>query len=260
MRRTDRRPAQIFQHAATVLAGMASIGLTVAAGTYITNQMADTGHHLLQAAPDPAAPVPASGPGPRPEEPGAAQGRDGRDIADAAPVLTASELPLGRFPAAPGHVVAVSAEVPVAIVPAEPAAPQPAGPAGLGGRLPLLDGAYLGANLATEQPDTYSITVDTNVFSVLGTLLAERPGTASEGNNGTASGGNSNAASVIRLHSDIDVASGEVTFAVSGSALGRRNPAVGRRSDPTSTEGHSRAAVSPGGAPAPSGTMAGGPA
>jgi hypothetical protein len=179
---------QIARHAAVVLAGMASIGFTVAAGTYIVNEMASNQRDAA------ARPVRIE-PGPSgPDGPLTAQA-----LAPQHPVVTARFTAEARVypavpqPAAPATQPAASPTV--AAVQTNPAA---------GDRLPLLSDAYVGANLTRAEPDSLSMTVDTNLFTAL-TAAADTPG-ASVGN--------------TRVRTDLDVRHGEITFAVSDPALG----------------------------------------
>jgi len=176
---------QIVRHTAVVLAGMASIGFTVAAGTYIVNQMSsgqgeDTVRRA-QVASDPAGPLTRQAVGPI-----------------GAPTVTV------RF-AAETRVLSWVADIPEPVAPvAPPVRPVPPVVAavhtntGVGGRLPLLGDAYVGANLTRTQPDSLSMTVDTNLLAaligrtdVLGAQIGD-----------------------TRVRTDLDVANGEITLAV----------------------------------------------
>ncbi|MFF0489087.1 hypothetical protein ACFYTQ_08680 [Nocardia sp. NPDC004068] len=201
-RTTTRRSVQILQHTAIVTAGMASIGLTVAAGTYIVNQIAQSG----------------LGPGTEFSEPGA--GRVEPGPADE-PRVRESGTP-ATISTPVGLVVETRrlpdpvAEPPLpAPVPVAPAAPAPAsaataatpqtGPAPLRVRLP--GDTYVGANVVRDQPDSLTMTVDTNVPAAVTTALTQRPGSAG----------------VTRLSTGVDTRSGRITVTLTDPALGDRS-------------------------------------
>jgi hypothetical protein len=71
-----------------------------------------------------------------------------------------------------------------------------------GGRLPLPGDTYIGANLTRLEPDSLSITLDTNLF--------DAPADT------TASGG-------TRLRTDLDVRNGRITLALTNPLLGTRS-------------------------------------
>ena len=199
---------QIARHTAVVLAGMASIGLTVAAGAYIVHQMAsdqrDEAVRHARIAPGLSAP-------------------DGQSAERAfAPDLPAVTV---RF-TAEARVFPAAADIPRPAAPVAPPRPPVAPTAavvqtnpGVGGRLPLLGDAYVGANLIRTEPDSLSMTVDTNLFTAL---------TARSGASGAQVGD-------TRVRTDLDVEHGEITLAVSDPALGdhavRLSP---RHTDPAS--------------------------
>jgi len=179
---------QIARHTAVVLAGMASIGFTVAAGAYIVHQMASD---QRDEAARPARVVlgPSAPDGPLAE----------RAVAPDLPAVTV------RF-TAEARVFPAAADIPR---PAAPVAPPrlPVAPAvaavqtnpGVGGRLPLLGDAYVGANLIRTEPDSLSMTVNTNLFTAL-TARSDAPG-AQVGD--------------TQVSTDLDVAHGEIAVTVS---------------------------------------------
>ncbi|MBF6328829.1 hypothetical protein [Nocardia transvalensis] len=213
-RRTTRRPAQILQHTAIVLAGMASIGLTVAAGTYIVNQMAETGH------------VPGTDfalPGLAPDVPAPAREPGDHELPGAAPVTGAVGL------------VAETRALPVTVVDRRPEAPDPplARPAPATAsvtgvpqtntsalRLRLPGDTYVGANVVRDQPNSISMSVDTNVFTTVATALSEQLG--EQPDPATRSSG------VSQLRTDIDTRNGEITVAVSDPMLGNQSMHLSR--------------------------------
>ncbi|WP_280367898.1 hypothetical protein [Nocardia wallacei] len=202
-RRSSRQPAQIFQHTAIVFAGMASIGLTVAAGTYIVNQIAESTRPPAAALPAPAAAPPAG----TPESAPAREFPRGTAVSGLVG-LVAESRPLPAQPVTPPPAAEPDRGVDRAVAPAVPAQ-APVRRPGMGGQLPLPGNTYVGANVATGQPDSVSMTVDTNVF----TVFADRLG---DGSRRTTN-------EITRLRTDLDTKSGEVTFAVSDPRLGQHD-------------------------------------
>ena len=197
--------SQILRHTAVVLAGMASIGFTVGAGTYVVNQMAADQHESAgttrpeEAAAEPVAPVPPQSAGPDVPQPSTDTVRF---------VAETRELPVGwdlRPTAVPAPAL-VRPRVPTTV--AVQANTEPSG------RLPLLGDAYIGANLTRPEPDSLSITLDTNLFD------------APAG--GTAPGG-------TRLRTDLDVRNGRITLALTNPLLGARSVHVTPPRDDTTT-------------------------
>ncbi|GAB2698057.1 hypothetical protein [Nocardia thraciensis] len=204
---THRRTAQIFQHTAVVFAGMASIGLTVAAGTYIVNQIADSTH---RPAPGPAAPIAAAPAGDAmTESPSAAA------IVGVVGLRAESRAlpPVAPVPGAPAPIQLLDR----AVAPTAPAQ-SAVTPTGVNGRVGLFGGTYVGANVATTQPDSVSMTVDTNVFAALSRRLGERPGGTRD--------------DVTRFRTDLDTKHGEVTVAVSDPLLGQHDVQLQRHARP----------------------------
>lgn len=202
-RRSSRQPAQIFQHTAIVFAGMASIGLTVAAGTYIVNQIAESTRPPAAALPAPAAAPPAG----TPESAPAREFPRGTAVSGLVG-LVAESRPLPAQPVTPPPAAEPDRVLDRAVAPAVPAQ-APVRRPGMGGQLPLPGNTYVGANVATGQPDSVSMTVDTNVF----TVFADRLG---DGSRRTTN-------EITRLRTDLDTKSGEVTFAVSDPRLGQHD-------------------------------------
>ncbi|MGY2028607.1 hypothetical protein ACW9HR_12340 [Nocardia gipuzkoensis] len=197
---TAHRPAQFARHAAVVLAGAASLSLTVAAGTYIVQQIADTQHPDSRLA-APIAPVAPDAP-------------DHRREVVLYPVLTGSSSVLPPAALAPR---AVEPETVQAQIDSPPAS----APAPLGGTVRLGD-AYLGARVAKGEADTVSVTVDTNAFTVLTGLLRsgpEQPG----------------ASTVTTMRTDLDTQSGEVRLALSDPRLGEHDLRLNRHGAPAAT-------------------------
>ncbi|WP_280239001.1 hypothetical protein [Nocardia abscessus] len=199
---TAHRPAQFAQHAAVVLAGAASLSLTVAAGAYIVQQIADTQHPDSRLA-APVAPVAPDAPDHR------------REIVSY-PVLTGSSSVLPPT-VLPPRVVEPETEQAQIDPPPAPA------PAPLGGAVRLGD-AYLGAQVATDEADTVSVTVDTNAFTVLTGFL--RSGPAPE---------QPDASTVTTMRTDLDTQSGEVRLALSDPRLGEHDLRLNRHGAPAAT-------------------------
>ncbi|AXK87165.1 hypothetical protein SAMN05421776_103347 [Nocardia farcinica] len=187
------RPAQVARYTAIVVAGAASLTLTVASGAYIVGQMSVDGSRT-ESNHAPAAPDSRAS-GPAPSFP---------DVTTVEPV--AVERPRPTYQAA---VFPADAPIPpVVAIPGAAAAPvvNPASAnesSGLGGRLGLA-GAYVDAQVRPSDPGTIAVTVDTNVVATLLDVLAEPGATA-----GT-----------TRLSTEIDTRRGEIAVAFSDPALG----------------------------------------
>ncbi|UGT70744.1 hypothetical protein LTT66_11535 [Nocardia gipuzkoensis] len=195
---TAHRPAQFARHAAVVLAGAASLTLTVAAGTYIVQQIADTQHPDSRLA-APIAPVAPDAP-------------DHRREVVFYPVLTASSSVLPPAALAPRAVEPETVQA---------QSDSPPTPTPLGGAVRLGD-AYFGARVAKGEADTVSVTVDTNAFTVLTGFLRsgpEQPG----------------ASTVTTMRTDLDTQSGEVRLALSDPGLGEHALRLNRHGAPAAT-------------------------
>ncbi|ASF10832.1 hypothetical protein CEQ30_29765 [Nocardia brasiliensis] len=175
-----------------MLAGAASLSLTVVAGAYIVHQIAETERPAGPAAAPPALP---------------AEEFDGEPVS-AETVLTAG-----------------SHELPVLVRPREVAAtaPKVADPqlhstftthdAGVGGRLRLGD-TYVGAQLAAVPDETISLTVDTNAVTVLAGLLPADP--------------RRDTSAVTRLRTEFDTRSGAVVLLLTDPELGEHDLRIDR--------------------------------
>ncbi|MBF6127744.1 hypothetical protein [Nocardia brasiliensis] len=186
------KPAHIARHAAVVLAGAASLSLTVVAGAYIVHQIAETERPAGPAAAPPALP---------------AEEFDGESV-HAETVLTAGshELPVL---AQPRGVVEVAPKV---------TDPQlhsafTTHNTGVGGRLRLGD-TYIGAQLAAVPDDTISLTVDTNAVTVLTGLLPADP--------------RRDTTAVTRLRTEFDTRSGAVVLLLTDPELGEHDLRIDR--------------------------------
>ncbi|WP_147403937.1 hypothetical protein [Nocardia panacis] len=205
-------PVQIARHTAVVLAAGASLGLTVAAGSYISNQMVGAQQSLSgnRTAPAPTAP--------RESEPVRAE-----------TVLALDSRPL------PGHVRPVALPEAVspypqrpeiteaAVPPHDSATPPPEATPWLGVRVPL-GRAYVGVLVTPEHAGVLDLTLHTDALV---------PG----GRSGNTS-----------LHTEIDAGRGAVSVVFSDPALGehafRLNPTPARQAVGTSTETADPAATS----------------
>lgn len=202
--RSTRHTAQVFRYSAIVIAGMASIGLTVAAGSYITNEMALQPGKLTAAAP-------ATHPqlyrfGDTAIAPQADQTAPGTVGLAAFFGGQATQSPaLYRIPATtPGPSTATAAE-----------APQP-----LAGQL-RLGNTYVGAQLVPAHRDSLTFTVDTNVFAALADVLLHTPlgeqlGIASDPSVNT------------RLRTDVDT-HGNVTVTFDDPSIGTYDVQIARQ-------------------------------
>ncbi|PPJ32440.1 hypothetical protein C5E45_06025 [Nocardia nova] len=213
----SRSTGQILQHTAVVLAGMASIGLTVAAGTYVVNQIGGGG-------------LPAA----------IGSGERGDTIVPA-PDTHRSDTSSTTAPAGTGlwGVAAASRRLPAFAATPARLVPEPAdrspntetpsattGPGGVGGRLNLTGETYVGANLSRTQQHSFAVTVDTNVPSVLGANGSpdHQPGAAPN--------------TVTEFRTDVDVHSGEFSVAMSDPLLGRHDVQVQRHARPAPVPSH----------------------
>ncbi|MEV2221460.1 hypothetical protein AB0E01_16460 [Nocardia vinacea] len=197
------KPAQIARHAAIVLAGAASLSLTVTAGAYIGHQMADTQHATNDVAAPPAVRIP--------------------DVdTDYGPVLSDAVLTGGTrdLPALFGRFPAESSDGMVKISQAHTDSPASAG---ISGKL-RLGTAYVGAEVAPGRADSVAFTVDTNALTALTDFLLTEPVRNRLGIHAEPGG-------VTQLRTEVDTHNGEVTFTFSDPTLGEhglrldRNPA-----------------------------------
>ncbi|QBS42202.1 hypothetical protein DMB37_20775 [Nocardia sp. CS682] len=194
---TRNKHAQIARHAAIVLAGAASLSLTVVAGTYIVHQMADINRPGGALATPPAQAVEDSTSDP--------------EWVDT--VLTGGSFELTSTYRRPSQDVTVP--VPKAADPHPYSSPAPR-PATIGGTL-LLGDAYFDAQVTAAPTDTIAITLGTNARTVLNGLpnqerLDDR-------------------ADITELRTEFDTRSGAVVLMLTDPSLGdhdlrfERNPA-----------------------------------
>ncbi|MFI2283727.1 hypothetical protein [Nocardia beijingensis] len=198
---TAHRPGQVARHAAVVLAGAASLSLTVAAGAYVVHQIADTQR--------PDTPIAAPVTPAAPDEPRHGHGT----VFD--PVLTGTSFVLPPMVSD----ARIDEPEPIDSQAGSPAAP-PA-PAPLVGTVRLGD-AYLGARVAEGGTDTVSVTVDTNALTMFTGLL--RPGSAPE------------PGAVTTMRTDLDTQRGEVRVAFSDPRLGEHGLHLDRHPAPKGTD------------------------
>lgn len=194
---TAHRPAQIARLSATVIAGAASLCLTVAAGAYIVNHMPDL---APPRADDNAAPA---------ATPGSGHHR---------PALTEDSSPRATYDLVE---LAVSTE---RTVPAATRAPMTAQQSGVGatpdnsalaGRLKI-GTTYVGAQVAPARTDTIAFTVDTNLVTMASKYL----------------GITVDPAGVTALRTELDTRRGEVVFVLSDPGLGSHTLRVERVQKP----------------------------
>ncbi|MBF6191966.1 hypothetical protein [Nocardia implantans] len=200
---TAHRPAQVARHAAVVLAGAASLSLTVAAGAYIVHQIADTQR--------PDTPIAAPVTPAAPDEPRHGHGRDFD------PVLTGNSFVLSAT-VSESHVAEPEQVEQQAASLTTPPARTP-----VGGTVRIGD-AYVGARVAEGEADTVSVTVDTNALTMLTGLLHSdsRP--------------EPNAGNVTTMRTDLDTQRGEVRVAFSDPSLGEHGVQLDRHPAPKGTD------------------------
>ncbi|WP_433681638.1 hypothetical protein [Nocardia sp. CA-119907] len=201
------KPAQIARHAAIVLAGTASLSLTVASGAYIVHQMAETQHTTGEIAAPPARNILDIGTDRGPELPDALLTGGSHDL----PALFA------RFPAETSDGTAktpeANADSPTAV------------PPGIGGKL-RVGTAYVGAQVATGRADSVAFTVDTDALTTLADLLLSEPVRERFGIHADPGG-------VTQLRTEVDMHNGEVTLAFSDPTLGEHGLRLQRNPAPT---------------------------
>jgi hypothetical protein len=199
------KPAQIARHTAIVIAGAASLGLTVAAGAYIAHQMADTQHAADHVAAPPSVRIPDIGTYYGPALSDAALTGGSRDV----PAL------FGRFPAEPGD----------GAVKISQAHTDSSATAGIGGKLSL-GTAYVGAQVTPGLANSVAFTVDTNALTVLTDFLLTEPDRERLGIH-------TDPGAVTELRTEVDTHNGEVTFAFSDPNLGAHDLRLDRDPSPS---------------------------
>ncbi|MFR9753684.1 hypothetical protein ACL02S_21980 [Nocardia sp. 004] len=218
---TAHRPNQFVRHAAIVLAGTASLSLTVAAGTYVVHQIADTQRPATRL----AAPVVPLTPkethyGPAsvsyPAVTGGYPAVTG--VKTSYPILAGKST---SYPIFTGN----SSNTPAALPEQRDAEPKPAAShdvptvtqerAANRQRELRLGDAYIRTQLAEGENDTVSITVDTNALAVLTGFLPAVP--APEQN-----GDPDDAAVVTTLRTDLNTQNGAVRMELSSPGVGER--------------------------------------
>ncbi|WP_157124368.1 hypothetical protein [Nocardia pseudovaccinii] len=203
------KPAQIAQHTAIVLAGAASLSLTVTAGAYIVHQMADTQHATNEVAEPPAVRIPD------------VDTDYGPVLSDAILTGGTRDLPalFGRFPAeSSGGMVKTS----------QAHTDSPAS-AGISGKL-RLGTAYLGAQVAPSRANSVAFTVDTNALTALTDFLLTEPVRDRLGIHADPDG-------VTRLRTEVDTHNGEVIFTFSDPTLGEHGLRLDRNPAPSTEHG-----------------------
>ncbi|NEW43606.1 hypothetical protein GV794_00425 [Nocardia cyriacigeorgica] len=224
--------AQIVRHTAIVLAGAASLSLTVVSGAYIATNMPNLERPGQLAAP--SAPIIRDGtPRVTPvQRTGAGLLGDGSGQAAVyrdRPVVTPDSIA--------DPPITTSAET------------RAADRAGVGGRVGL-GTTYVGARVAPVHTNTVSITVDTNALTVLSGFLMSEPVRERLGVS-------TDPAGVTQMRTDVDTRRGEVTLMFSDPTLGDhaleldRNPAPGDAGRPEAGVADSSAQPSDGERPTP---------
>ncbi|WP_280468741.1 hypothetical protein [Nocardia cyriacigeorgica] len=205
------KSAQIARHTAIVLAGAASLSLTVVSGAYIAANMPGLERPGQLAAP--SAPIDRDG------SPHIAPAlRTGTVL----PGEGSSQAAVYRDRPATAPAAPAATSLPADIAPTDRSADDRAG---VGGRVGI-GTTYVGARVAPAQTNTVSITVDTNALTVLSGFLMSEPIRERLGVSTDPSG-------VTQMRTDVDTRRGEVTLVFSDPTLGEhaleldRNPAPG---------------------------------
>ncbi|MEV0058400.1 hypothetical protein [Nocardia sp. NPDC050718] len=194
---TAHRPAQIARLSATVIAGAASLCLTVAAGAYIVNHMPELAPPRADDTAAPAVP-----PGSGHHRPAFAE--------DSAPRASSDLVEL-----------AMSTERTVPAVTRTPVTAQQSGvgatpdSSALAGRLKI-GTTYVGAQVAPARTDTIAFTVDTNLVTIASKYL----------------GLTADPAGVTALRTELDTRRGELVFVLSDPGLGSHTLRVERVQKP----------------------------
>ncbi|MEU1206653.1 hypothetical protein [Nocardia sp. NPDC005825] len=209
--RSTRRTAQVIRYSAIVTASMASIGLTVAAGSYIANEMAQRPGKLTTTTP--AGRPALAAPGPATDRPGVQLG------APIAEKITLTSLFSG-YPLDPTVAQVIPDHTPGSVPAAE--APRP-----LAGQL-RLGTTYVGAQLAGAQHETVTLTLDTNVFATVADVLLNSP-------LGQQLGITADPTANTRLRTDVD-SRGDVTLTLSDPALGTYGLQIARHPVPAAAD------------------------
>lgn len=207
--RSARRTAQVLRYSAIVTAGMASIGLTVAAGSYITNAMAGNQNpgKAITAAPAVKPPLVDI----------AAPGAADRDT----PVAGGERIGLVAFVNHYTPELTVRSDLPIV---GSTLTANTRQADGYTGQVRLGD-TYLGAQVVPVQRNSISVTVDTNLFAtladyVLHTPLGEQLGIVTDPSGNT------------QLRTEVDTRRGEVTLTLSDPGIGRLGVQVARHPAP----------------------------
>ncbi|AYF74613.1 hypothetical protein D7D52_12915 [Nocardia yunnanensis] len=211
-----RRTAQVLRYSAIVTASMASIGLTVAAGSYIANEMAHEPGRLATTPPahHPAPVELGGGPADQPDLP-AVEPRT--DTVGLASLFTPRPPESAGWQAIPAHAPGAATTG---------AATADVTPRPLSGQF-RLGTTYVGAQVAAAQHDSVSLTVDTNVFATLADVLLHTPLGEQLGIAGDPTAN-------TQLRTDVD-SHGDVTLTLSDPALGRYGVQIARHQVPAAT-------------------------
>ncbi|MBL1073187.1 hypothetical protein JK358_02130 [Nocardia sp. 2] len=183
----------MLRYSAVVTATMASIGLTVAAGSYITNQIAGTqkSGNIF------AAPATPGGPGA-----GSGTGGVSTDVAAVTETVSATTL---------FHSDTTNHGAPVTVSPAGPDEPVVVRDP-VGGQLRVGD-TYVGAHVLPVQLNSLTVTVDTNVFAAISALLLSGP-------LGAQLGLTADPSANTQLRTELDTRRGDVELTLTDPAIG----------------------------------------
>ncbi|QLY31017.1 hypothetical protein H0264_01010 [Nocardia huaxiensis] len=207
--RTFRRTSQVLRYSAVVTASMASIGLTVAAGSYISNEIAGTqkSGNIF------AVPAAPGGPAYERELEG---GELSVDIAAVAETTSVNTL---------FHTWGVERGAPATISPVRPAEPGTSTP--IAGQLRLGD-TFVGAQVFPVQRNSLTVTVDTNVFAAVGSWLLSGP-------IGERLGLTADPSATTQVRTELDTRRGDVKLTITDPAIGDLGLQLARHPAPAAT-------------------------
>ncbi|MGW4243123.1 hypothetical protein [Nocardia sp. NPDC004722] len=203
-----RRTAQVFRYSAIVTASMASIGLTVAAGSYIANEMAHEPGRLAAPPTEHPALVELGGGSTQPDDRVAGPLSDKVGLTSLFTTNPMESVPVRSIPVrVPSTGASTAADTPHPLV----------------GQV-RLGTTYLGAQVAAAQHNSISLTVDTNVFATFADILLRSPLGEQLGITGDPTAN-------TQLRTDVD-SHGDVTLTLSDPSLGRYGVQIARHPVP----------------------------
>ncbi|MFE3191463.1 hypothetical protein ACFXHA_20800 [Nocardia sp. NPDC059240] len=208
---STRRTAQVFRYTAIVTASMASIGLTVAAGSYIANEMAHAPGQLAAPPAGHPALIELGAGADQPNTPSAGPLSDKVGLTSLFTTNPMESVPTRSIPIRiPGTGAATAAETPHPLI----------------GQV-RLGTTYLGAQVAAAQHNSISLTVDTNLFATFADVLLRSPLGEQLGITGDPTAN-------TQLRTDVD-SHGDVTLTLSDPSLGRYGLQIARHPVPAAT-------------------------